>query len=112
MYLFAKLTALLIVAVVDPNNCLFRTLPRQGVEVSRQIILLLAMIAFFLVQCLMAPFSDPVGNASEFTSRMNYVSTATIALLVVLKVPGQSALNGWILYLWVVCFVCRDGLED
>ncbi|KAJ3557737.1 hypothetical protein NM688_g1304 [Phlebia brevispora] len=98
-YLLAKLTALLIVAVVDPDNCLFRTLARQYVQVARQVILLGAMVVFFLIQCFAAPFLDPVGNASEWTSRMNYVSTSLLALLVALNVPGHDAFNGWVLYL-------------
>lgn len=100
-YLFAKLIALLIVAVVDPNNCLFRTLPQQGVQVARQIILLATMVGFFLLQCFRAPFLDPVSNASEWTSRMNYVLTALIALLVALNVPGKSALSGVVTYMYV-----------
>lgn len=106
LYLFAKLTALLIVAVVDPNNCLFRTLPSEHVQVARQIILLVAMVVFFLVQCLSTPFLDPVSNASEWTSRMNYVLTALLALLVALNVPGHSAFDGWVLYLYVSYSYC------
>jgi hypothetical protein len=35
-YLLAKLSILLIIAVIDPDNCLFRTLPRNNVGIVRQ----------------------------------------------------------------------------
>ena len=111
-YLLAKLTALLIVATIDPSNCLFRSLPPQHVQVTRQIILLTAMLGFFVTQCVAAPCLDPVGNASEFTSRMNYVLTSLLALLVALKLPGQSAFNGWVLYVYVVCILSRTKLTS
>ena len=98
IFLFTKFLALMIVAIIDPNNCLFRSLPRTHVEVARQIILLCVMLGFFLVQCIVAPSLDPVGNASEFTSWLNYVLTSLIALLVALKVKGQASFNGWVLY--------------
>ena len=49
----------------------------------------------------MAPFLDPVDNASEFVSRLNYVLTAVIALLVALDIPGKDVWNGAVLYMWV-----------
>ena len=97
--LFAKLTTLLLTAIVDPDNCLFRTLNRTNVAVARQILLLLAMLAFFLVQCILAPFLDPVNNASEWTSRLNYVLTSALSLAIALNAPGQAFLNGPLLYM-------------
>lgn len=99
--LFAKLAALLLTAFVDPDNCLFRTLTRSHVAVVRQILLLLTMFGFFLVQCFLAPFLDPVNNASEWTSRLNYVLTSSLSLAVALNVPGQDFLNGPLLYMCV-----------
>ena len=99
LYLCAKLTALLVVAVVDPDNCLFRSLSRTHVAVARQITLLVAMTGFFLTQCFLAPFSNPVSNASEWMSRLNYVLTAIIALCVALDVPGEAILDGPVLYM-------------
>ncbi len=98
IYIFAKLTALLIVAVIDPDNCLFRSLDRVHVRTTRQIVLLVAMTCFFLGQCFMAPLLDPIDNASEFVSRINYVLTAGIALLVALNIPGKDVWNGAVLY--------------
>ena len=98
-YLFAKLTALLVVAFIDPDNCLFRSLNRTHVMVARQSILLSAMTAFFVRQCILVPFLDPVSNASEWMSRLNYVLTSVIALLVALNVRGEAILDGPILYM-------------
>ncbi|KAI0322650.1 hypothetical protein OF83DRAFT_1048810 [Amylostereum chailletii] len=99
VYLLSKLSALLIIAVIDPNNCLFRTLPQTRVLLVRQIILLVATLAFFTSQCIYAPFLDPVNNASEWMSRLNYVLTSLVALLVTLDIPGQSVIKGPILYI-------------
>lgn len=95
----AKLTALLVVALIDPDNCFFRSLDRTRVMVARQGILLGAMAAFFARQCVLVPFLDPVSNASEWMSRLNYVLTAVIALCVVLDVPGEGVLDGPVLYM-------------
>lgn len=100
-YLFAKLTTLLLTAVIDPNNCLFRTAPREKVAAARQILLLVAMLVFFALQCVYAPFLDPVNNASEWTSRLNYVLTSAVSLAVALNIPGQDIFNGPVLYVWV-----------
>lgn len=99
LYLCAKLTALMVVAIIDPDNCLFRSFSRTGIMVARQGILLAAMVGFFLTQCFLTPFLDPVSNASEWTSRLNYVLTAVIALCVALDVPGATVLDGAILYM-------------
>lgn len=97
-----------MVAIIDPDNCLFRTLPRAGVLVARQSILLAAMVGFFLSQCFLTPFLDPVSNASEWMSRLNYVLTAAIALCVALDVPGKAVLDGAILYMYVAFFIALD----
>ena len=102
IYLFAKFGALFIVAVVDPNNCLFRTMNSRHVSVIRQIVLLIGTVAFFAMQCFLAPFLDPVGNASEWMSRVNYVLTTIVSLLVALDVPGQDIINGPVLYMCVL----------
>ena len=98
-YLFAKLTALLVVAFIDPDNCLFRTVSRTKVAIVRQVLLLVAMLAFFILQIFLAPHLDPVDNASEFTSRVNFVLTSAVSLLVAANVPGKDIFNGPILYM-------------
>ncbi|CAK5280520.1 unnamed protein product [Mycena citricolor] len=98
VYLFAKLSALVTVTVMDSNNCLFRNLSRTAIPVARQVILLLLMVGFFLAQCILGPFLDPVNNASEWMSRLNYVLTAALALAISLNVHGQNILNTYVLY--------------
>jgi hypothetical protein len=98
MFLLAKLSALLIVALIDPDNCLFRSLPRDHLVVARQVLLLVSMTGFFLLQCFLSPFVNPIENASEFTSRLNYVATAAVALAVIADIPAQKTLNGPVLY--------------
>jgi hypothetical protein len=98
IYLFMKFTALLIVAVIDPNNCLFRSFPSTRVVVVRQVLLLIVTAVFFALQWMFSPFRDPVNNASEWVSRLNYVLTSLVALLVALDVPGKAIINGPILY--------------
>ncbi|KAI0361534.1 hypothetical protein OH77DRAFT_1545714 [Trametes cingulata] len=107
-YLFAKLTTLLLTAVINPDNCLFRTAPREKVAVARQILLLIAMLVFFALQCAYAPFLDPVNNASEWTSRLNYVLTSAASLAVALNIPGQDLFNGPVLY---VIYIVTYGLS-
>ncbi|KAH8100667.1 hypothetical protein BXZ70DRAFT_1008156 [Cristinia sonorae] len=106
--LFAKCTTLLLTAIVDPDNCLFRTLTRNHVAIARQILLLIAMLAFFLSQCFLAPFLDPVNNASEWTSRLNFVLTSALSLAIALNVPGQNFLDGPFLY---IIYVVTYGLS-
>ncbi|KAI0274852.1 hypothetical protein BC834DRAFT_814779 [Gloeopeniophorella convolvens] len=98
LYLFMKFAALLIVAVVDPDNCFFRSFSRTRVAVVRQILLLTATVLFFVLQWILSPFLDPVNNASEWMSRLNYVLTSLVSLLVALDVPGRSVIDGPVLY--------------
>ncbi|RPD55808.1 hypothetical protein L227DRAFT_614942 [Lentinus tigrinus ALCF2SS1-6] len=107
-YLFAKLTTLLLTAVISPDNCVFRNASRDKVNVARQILLLIAMLIFFGVQCVFAPFLDPVNNASEWFSRLNYVLTSAVSLAVAFNVPGQDILNGPVLY---IIYVVTYGLN-
>jgi hypothetical protein len=101
IYLFMKFSALFIVAVIDPDNCFFRTFSRTWVVVIRQVLLLIVTAVFFALQWMFSPFRDPVNNASEWVSRLNYVLTSLVALLVALDVPGKAVINGPVLYTYV-----------
>lgn len=68
------------------------------VDIVRQSILTTSMLVWFLIQCFLAPFIEPVDNASEWTSRANYLITSAIGLLVALNVPGKNVLDGVVLY--------------
>ncbi|KAJ3516260.1 hypothetical protein NLJ89_g1239 [Agrocybe chaxingu] len=97
-YLFAKLSTLLIVAVIDPDNCFFRAFSRTTIPIVRQCLLLVSTLSFFLAQSIFAPFLDPVNNASEWTSRLNYLSTSLTALVITLNVPGKDIFDTYVLY--------------
>lgn len=103
-YLLAKFSTLFIIAFMDPYNCLFRSLNYDTVAIVRQAVLLISTLLFFVNQCLLHPFLDPINNASEWTSRLNYVSTSLIALLVVLLPSEESIWDGPVLYTWVFSF--------
>nr|GAT44157.1 predicted protein [Mycena chlorophos] len=106
--LFARLGALLTVAVIDSNNCLFRNSSRTAVPIVREVFLVVFSLGFFVAQCILAPYVDPVNNASEWMSRLNYVLTAVLALLVVLNVPGEAILDTYVLY---VVYVITYGFS-
>jgi len=94
----AKLGALLIIAVIDSDNCLFRSFDRMRVTVARQSLLVAFSLCFLILHSFSAPFANPVDNASEWTSRINYVSTSLTALVVALNTPGKQIFETYILY--------------
>jgi uncharacterized membrane protein YoaK (UPF0700 family) len=71
------------------------------VPLARQVILLLLTLGFFIAQCVTGPFLDPINNASEWMSRLNYVLTAALALAVALDIPGKAILDTYVLYMLV-----------
>ncbi|KIY64816.1 hypothetical protein CYLTODRAFT_357890 [Cylindrobasidium torrendii FP15055 ss-10] len=104
-YLFAKLSTLVLIALIDADNCLFRTLPRNPIPIVRQVCLLVSTLGFFGAHCYWTPFLDPVNNASEWVSRLNYVLTSIVALLLALNVPGNEIYNVYVLYvIYVVTY--------
>ena len=48
------------------------------------------------------PFLDPVNNASEWTSRLNYLSTSATAFAITLDIPGKEILDSYVLYRYAV----------
>ena len=55
------------------------------------------MLVYFVLQGVFAPFLNPVNNASEWISRLNYVLTSAVALGVALDIPGSNILDGVVL---------------
>lgn len=111
-YLFVKLSTLLIVAVLDSNNCLFRNANRNTISLARQGILVFAMSCFLVIQSVLAPFLDPVDNASEWVSRVGYITFAVLGLGVALNIPMgvKYALSGPVLYM-LVLYVHKELLN-
>lgn len=106
MALVAKLTALLIVALCDPENCLFHSssISSRTVTLIRQIILICALGGFVVLQTIVGPFIDPVSNASEWVSRASYLVTALLGLGKVFGGTAESVLEGPILDMFVLPF--------
>ena len=70
------------------------------------------MLGLLLVQSFLAPFVDPVSNASEWTSRAGYLVVALIGLSGALNLKGHAALQGGVLYTCVSVpeFSSQQGL--
>lgn len=96
--MLAKLGMLLIIAVIDSDNCLFRSFDRTKVAVARQSLLVVFNLSSLIFHSISAPFANPVDNASEWTSRMNYVLTSLTALVVAFDVPGTQIFETYVLY--------------
>ena len=103
---------MLLTAVVSPDNCFFRNIAaRDKVVVARQVLLVIAMLVFFIMQCIFAPFTDPVNNASEWFSRLNYVLTSATSLAVALNIPGQAIFDGPVLYSYVALLLAPMDVD-
>jgi len=57
------------------------------------------------------PFLDPVNNASEWTSRLNYLSTSATAFAITLDMPGKEILDSYVLYRYAVGSVLLKPLD-
>ncbi|ETS64208.1 hypothetical protein PaG_01447 [Moesziomyces aphidis] len=97
--LLFKLTNLLIIGVLAKDNCLFRNVRTRTMLVAQQVTLIVVMAALLGIHLLIKPFVDKIGNRSEMVSRIGYVLTATIGLLVALNVQGSTVYNTTILYI-------------
>lgn len=113
IYLYAKLSTLMLITLINPDNCVLRSLPREPLPIARDIVLLIVMVCFFIVQCISSPCIDPVNNASEWTSRLNYVLTSAVALAVAVYPAGETILDGPILYIiYIITYglsICGSG---
>lgn len=94
-----KLSNLLIIGVLAKDNCLFRNFRTRTMLVVQQSTLIAVMASLLAVHMVIKPFVDKIGNRSEMVSRVGYVLTATIGLLVALNVQGSTVYNTTILYI-------------
>ncbi|GAC95836.1 hypothetical protein PHSY_003413 [Pseudozyma hubeiensis SY62] len=97
--LLFKLSNLLIIGVLAKDNCLFRSFRTRTMLVVQQGALIAVMASLLGVHLIIRPFVDKIGNRSEMVSRIGYVLTATIGLLVALNVQGSTVYNTTILYI-------------
>lgn len=98
MYIAAKLSLLLIVALANPSNCILRTVPERTVLAIRQSLLIILTAGFLILQTLAGPFIDPVSNASEWTSRAGYLATSILGVGNIFGGEAKSILQGPVLY--------------
>ncbi|PWN50271.1 hypothetical protein IE53DRAFT_316116 [Violaceomyces palustris] len=98
-----KLSNLLIITVLSKNNCLFRGNTTKRMLVIQQIVLIVIMSALLGIHVFATPFVDKISNRSEMVSRIGYVLTAIIGLLVALNVSGSTVYNTTILYIIQAC---------
>ncbi|CBQ68303.1 conserved hypothetical protein [Sporisorium reilianum SRZ2] len=94
-----KLSNLLIIGVLAKDNCLFRSFRTRTMLIVQQGTLIAVMASLLAVHMVIKPFVDKIGNRSEMVSRVGYVLTATIGLLVALNVQGSTVYNTTILYI-------------
>lgn len=97
--LLFKLSNLVIIGVLAKDNCLFRSYPTRTMLVVQQGTLIAVMASLLGLHLLLRPFVDKIGNRSEMVSRVGYVCTAIIGLLVALNVQGSTVYNTTILYI-------------
>ncbi|EST06865.1 hypothetical protein PSEUBRA_003659 [Kalmanozyma brasiliensis GHG001] len=97
--LLFKLSNLLIIGVLAKDNCLFRSFPTRTMLIVQQSTLIAVMASLLGVHLTLKPFVDKIGNRSEMVSRIGYVLTATIGLLVALNIEGSTVYNTTILYI-------------
>lgn len=88
---------MLLIVIIQKNNCAFRSYTSIYLGVVRQGSLVAFMSLFLLSMRASKPFADVISNTSDMVSRFGYVAIAVIGLLVALDVNGQEALGGPIL---------------
>ncbi|PWN89441.1 hypothetical protein FA10DRAFT_145352 [Acaromyces ingoldii] len=94
-----KLSTLLIISIFTKDNCIWRTKNTRLVLVIQQTVLICLQAVLMAAHIIVKPFVDPISNRSEMVSRVGYVLTATIGLLVALQVQGSTVYNTTILYI-------------
>lgn len=97
-YLVVKLVALLVVAILSKDNCLFHSVPRARMDLIRQAVLIVFLGVFLAIQLAVHPFIDYRSNASEVVSRSTYLVMVILALLVSLDLKGKTFFDTWALY--------------
>ncbi|PWN18780.1 hypothetical protein BCV69DRAFT_300936 [Microstroma glucosiphilum] len=96
--IFFKLTTTMIVAVVTSQNCLWRHVDAQKMLVIEQALLIGLQVVLLGLHLATRPFVDASSNRSELCSRIAYVLTAVVGLLVATKVEGEGVLHTGIIY--------------
>ncbi|ORY68070.1 hypothetical protein BCR35DRAFT_326470 [Leucosporidium creatinivorum] len=109
LYMLIKLVNVLLIVIIQKNNCAFRSYSSIYLGVVRQGSLVAFMSLFLLSMRASKPFADVISNTSDMVSRIGYVVIAVIGLLVALDVKGEEALGGPVLILVNVVVYSMNG---
>ncbi|BGP35334.1 hypothetical protein JCM10296v2_007170 [Rhodotorula toruloides] len=87
IYLLVKLVNVLLVVLIQKNNCAFRSYNTTYLSVIRQGCLFAFMCLFCVLSAFSSPFLDIPSNSSDLVSRFGYVILAMLGLLAAVKIP-------------------------
>ncbi|PRQ70885.1 hypothetical protein AAT19DRAFT_11042 [Rhodotorula toruloides] len=87
IYLVVKLINVLLVVLIQKNNCAFRSFSTTYLSVIRQGCLFAFMCLFCILSAFSSPFLDIPSNSSDLVSRLGYVILAMLGLLAAVKIP-------------------------
>ncbi|BGP65895.1 hypothetical protein NBRC10512_004184 [Rhodotorula toruloides] len=87
IYLVVKLINVLLVVLIQKDNCAFRSFSATHLSVIRQGCLFAFMCLFCVLSAVSSPFLDIPSNSSDLVSRFGYVILAMLGLLAAVKIP-------------------------
>ncbi|GAA5844290.1 hypothetical protein JCM9279_001756 [Rhodotorula babjevae] len=90
IYLIFKLVNVILVVVVQKDNCLFRSYDETYLSVVRQGTLLAVLAVFCIASAISSPYLTRISNSSDVVSRVGYVFLAMLGLLSALSLPGTD----------------------
>lgn len=93
-----KLPNLLVISVFTQQNCLWQKFSTRNLLISQQSVLICLQVVLLVVHLFVQPFVDAISNRSELVSRLGYVVTSVLGLLVALQVKGSTVYQSTILY--------------
>lgn len=98
--MFFKLSTLVILSIFTRNNCLFKQQTAVHMVVIQQGALIGLQVVLLCIHIFTRPFVDVVSNRAELVGRVTFVITATIGLLVALRVRGSDIWRSVIM--WII----------
>ncbi|GJN94294.1 hypothetical protein Rhopal_007368-T1 [Rhodotorula paludigena] len=89
--LLFKLVNVLLVVLIQKNNCLLRTYTTLYLSIVRQGCLLAFMALFCILSAWSSPYLTLISNSSDLISRIGFVLFALLGLLAALSIPGTDS---------------------
>ncbi|KPV73435.1 uncharacterized protein RHOBADRAFT_55175 [Rhodotorula graminis WP1] len=90
IYLIFKLVNVILVVLIQKNNCLFREYGETYLSVVRQGCVLGLVALFCIASAISSPYLTRISNSSDIVSRIGYVFLALLGLLSALSAPGTD----------------------